>query len=650
MDPILMRAILAMDAYNRGYNPGVTGLVGTQIGGASITQQSDVLPGSPGVNADFYAIAYQLADGSKVISYRGTDASGDFGTDIALWFAQGDTPQLRLALEFYKSVVGAGNDPHAPQNIVLTGHSMGGGLAGYVGALYGQAGSLFDNVAFEGSAQSAYNQSVGPANPALKQIIYGSGTPWAPNYLGRQTYAIDGELAQVAGYRATQTAFQNYFDIGTGVDLGPGPDAVNLHSMSLLVIRLFANGLTDQTSWKASAKYFMPTLFSDDVAIAAGSAGNKGTSDHNEVLRTAIAYSAIDDGTNTTTARPFGDTGIRAMFDDATDFGMALAANASNALMQGAGDAISKIFVQYAGQLAFGKILQTAQASALNGVLTYDQSAGKLTVDLAPAKWADTGVNSAMDIAGRDTLVPDMFTAIKLDNERTSVDSGTFTDDYARTLWNPADKNNITKAVFATTSGATTISETAAPNAKSGAKGGVILVGNTGGDTLEGGDGRDLIAGGDGIDTLKGGKEKDFLFGGANNDTLQGGLGADVMDGGSGIDLADYTDFATGSTLTLGKGDYNNFGLVTFKLTDSATGDIDILFSIEDAKLGVGADTIKIDLTCRVDRGDNQGRWWRCNRPGRRHARFFGVDHGHQIDQHGWHIGGWHFGRRQSCW
>ena len=200
-----------------------------------------------------------------------------------------------------------------------------------------------------------------------------------------------------------------------------------------------------------------------------------------------------------------------------------------------------------------------------------------------------------MDIAGRDTLVPDMFTAIKLDNERTSVDLGTFTDDYARTLWNPADKNNITKAVFATTSGATTISETAAPNAKSGAKGGVILVGNTGGDTLEGGDGRDLIAGGDGIDTLKGGKEKDFLFGGANNDTLQGGLGADVMDGGSGIDLADYTDFATGSTLTLGKGDYNNFGLVTFKLTDSATGDIDILFSVEEAKLGAGADTIKID-------------------------------------------------------
>ncbi len=52
----------------------------------------------------------------------------------------------------------------------------------------------------------------------------------------------------------------------------------------------------------------------------------------------------------------------------------------------------------------------------------------------------------------------------------------------------------VMTAVFATTTAATSISETAAPNAKSGAKGGVILVGNTGADTLTGGDGVDLIA------------------------------------------------------------------------------------------------------------------------------------------------------------
>lgn len=52
----------------------------------------------------------------------------------------------------------------------------------------------------------------------------------------------------------------------------------------------------------------------------------------------------------------------------------------------------------------------------------------------------------------------------------------------------------VMTAVFATKGAATTISETAAPDAKSGAKGAVILVGNSGVETLTGGDGVDLIA------------------------------------------------------------------------------------------------------------------------------------------------------------
>ena len=47
MDDILFRAILALDAYNRGYAPGIASLgggVGAQIGAASIVAQSDVIP------------------------------------------------------------------------------------------------------------------------------------------------------------------------------------------------------------------------------------------------------------------------------------------------------------------------------------------------------------------------------------------------------------------------------------------------------------------------------------------------------------------------------------------------------------------------------------------------------------------------------
>ncbi len=74
VSPTLMQAILAMDSYNRGYNEGIAGLggVGSQIGNAVISQQSNVLEGSDEIEAGFYAVAYNY-DGGTVISYRGTD-------------------------------------------------------------------------------------------------------------------------------------------------------------------------------------------------------------------------------------------------------------------------------------------------------------------------------------------------------------------------------------------------------------------------------------------------------------------------------------------------------------------------------------------------------------------------------------------------
>ena len=79
----LFLSILSMDAYNRGYNPGIAGLsdaAGTQIGGAVI--QNVPLPDGA-VPASFYGLAYKLTEavgtsgnlialGTTIISYRGT--------------------------------------------------------------------------------------------------------------------------------------------------------------------------------------------------------------------------------------------------------------------------------------------------------------------------------------------------------------------------------------------------------------------------------------------------------------------------------------------------------------------------------------------------------------------------------------------------
>ena len=75
----LIYAILAMDAYNRGYGSGISDLgQNGKIGNWTIAANSSVLRDLKGDRLDqpagFYALAYKHADtGAVVISYRGTN-------------------------------------------------------------------------------------------------------------------------------------------------------------------------------------------------------------------------------------------------------------------------------------------------------------------------------------------------------------------------------------------------------------------------------------------------------------------------------------------------------------------------------------------------------------------------------------------------
>jgi hypothetical protein len=156
----LIYAILAMDSYNRGYGTGISALPSSgMIGNYQIIRQSDITPGSEGVNAGFYAIAYKNIDtGEVVIAYRGTDANlvsplGAVGSDalngygIALGAAPGSvfdfaTRQAELAAAFYTAVTGKSDTECAP-NVTLTGHSLGGGLAGFINVTTGTKAVVF---------------------------------------------------------------------------------------------------------------------------------------------------------------------------------------------------------------------------------------------------------------------------------------------------------------------------------------------------------------------------------------------------------------------------------------------------------------------------------------------------------------------------
>ena len=142
----LFLSILSMDAYNRGYNPSIAGLsdaVDTGIGTARVKQASDSRADSAEVAASFYAISYTIgtgvdgiAPGTTVISYRGTDkpakelALVDFAMSYGGSFAQ---KQIAFAQQFF-SAVDASN---GASPMLLTGHSLGGRLAGLQARLFG---------------------------------------------------------------------------------------------------------------------------------------------------------------------------------------------------------------------------------------------------------------------------------------------------------------------------------------------------------------------------------------------------------------------------------------------------------------------------------------------------------------------------------
>lgn len=141
----LFYAVLAMDAYNRDYGAGLT-MIGSAIGDAEIIKR-DSIGVTPAkyqewISAGFYAVAYKwtVKEITKtVISYRGTDnVTGEDpgtkgGSDLWNGWVTGAgvvAKQTELAEQFYKTVTGqTGSYPTNAPNVILTGHSLGGGLA-----------------------------------------------------------------------------------------------------------------------------------------------------------------------------------------------------------------------------------------------------------------------------------------------------------------------------------------------------------------------------------------------------------------------------------------------------------------------------------------------------------------------------------------
>lgn len=646
----LFKAILSMDSYNRGYGSSLdfniydengnivipSDASGTMLGSVEILASSSTILADSDLAIGFYALAYQLPDDSVTISYRGTDgppldAENGFGVGAGLvWTAQSE-----MAFDFYTAVAdsmaGISGSPPQAANISLTGHSLGGGLAGLVGAAYGRSGTLFNNMAFEEAVENLEEITHDPQSEHyeqnFKETVYDLGVPWAANFNGLKTIYTQGDFLGGIGYVPGVEDYQeqeivpiNGLSLGDDVEL-PGIDAAGLHNISSLVIRMFASEQTSGINWNTSAKFFWPVLydnaFSYGIGIAEDTSGTDvGAGNYASILRTMIAYSAVDNGAES--ARPFGDTAIRALYDDANDLGVALAAQ--NTALEPYALAFSQVFVEYAGKLAYNKILQSStyasSQSALEGVL--DRSGNVLRADFSHDKWEAVNISesnyqseSSYDLISALADIPEkeLFYFLYYGNNVREV------------------------AVSVSTAGGVFVSAGYAPEETEGDS---IFQGWSGSDTAIGNIGRDHFYGGAGDDVLVGGAGDDVLVADRGNDVLHGGFVKDELDAArpdwnstgqfssltdmayanDGNDRADYTSMTEGSivvtalapsTFTVAKGPFSALGTDHLYSVEAVWGTFgnDTFIGTGGGTVeyfgGGGVDTYSFDLD--IDRG-----------------------------------------------
>jgi Ca2+-binding RTX toxin-like protein len=551
MDNAQLLAILALDAYNQGVNPNILNR-GADIGVAK-RLNLDLPSGS--TEAGFSAVAYKLeaavgdlAAGTIIISYRGTNDSIDplTGWPIAVGVGAPSSPtvpgsQADLAFRFYESVTGHSVFDGPQSNVVLTGHSLGGGLAGLVASLSGTKATIFDNIPYAGAAMAialAYD-----AIQAGKSILsffadMGTGSVRLPSSSNITSYHVDSEIAgalravapaAVAAVYAAYPPLAAFLAAGTATlqvaeNYQPALDphaslaelgTVQRHAQALLSILQFGEKLTvgdNPPDWTAVAAKFLPSLFDEDIGSSAGAPpkGEGGSNSAADKMQAMIAYSALEDG-----VRPFGDTAVKAMFDDAGDLGRVVSAAESSSTLSAAARALGDSFVQYAGQLAVGKVLAAAEPDVVEGILSLSEDGKILEADFTDATWlVGRGTAGVPEIVGRRELTDEVLN--QQDFASTSLGVNTVRPGM-KLLWNDTDSRIIDKVAFATTDQSLT----------------TTLERRTNDEAL----GRiTLFAAGGGNDVITGSADDEFIYGGAGDDTLDGGGGSNLLVGGSGND------------------------------------------------------------------------------------------------------------------
>ncbi len=640
----LLLAILSMDAYNRGYEPGISGLggSGSVIGTATMGDGSEILVDNQGnpidQAADFYAVAYTDASHGNIIAYRGTDTFDDevLAVDYPIAFnADFDEEEIHLASRFYRAVAGSAS----PGTWTLTGHSLGGGLAGFTGGVYDQEAVGFASIGFFPALLNFQKlvdryQEV-KDDPLLSTVditdlpgmglfftvplaekqlaamgIHPSDLPPLSAHAGNtyQGYHAEGEGAGISRIQLGVTPSTALLEAHLP-DMGGTVGIADAHSASFTAILQY---LKDEHRLKGEeALEFLPlidplfnALFDHDVADDAGFK-KTGVSDIEVVMRDAIAYSAIDEGTMV-----FGNTGIRALFEDANEVGKLMDEGKAPLGYTSAlklERALAKSIVQFAGQMALGKVdykLHT-DPKPEQGFLRKDASGRLLQADLTKELWTlnDAGGENAdreVEVLGIHSMLQDFLAGGSFADRAGPIVLAGMEHLYGdKTI---SDARVINRIDFVLGADPVDVEitdlETGSDTSDPKTAGLVVALDDTD-DRLRGNADNNILLGKGGQDQLYGGAGKDLLIGGAGDDTLYGGSGEDWLHGGDkvatggdfGEDTVDYSEGDNGAptpggitlTFDLSQG-VKLEGHTSIVVSDDGYGNTDHLFAIETIK------------------------------------------------------------------
>jgi Ca2+-binding RTX toxin-like protein len=550
----LINAMLAMDVYSRGANPGLVVNFNT-IG------NYQVIAGSLEWTGSFQAATYQLVGdaSTRIVAYRGTDQIADVlgwlgGAGIVGW------PTQFPEAEFYFAKWGT------TAHVSLTGHSLGAGLAGYIAALNDKTAYAFDAMPFEFAAEGRYEQIHGFVGEMFSDsaaryddihMISTSGEvlstirALAPPVEAVAALAQFGPVtgALVTTKAAIGIAAEQKVVLYSGVNFGL--DAVQLHSASLVVLLQYASD-THHTSWTAAAAPLMSALYNDGLASAVGIAGASSDgavgSGHwaaSDKMKAMISYSAVTD------ASGFGNTAVQALFHAGDALGAVESSGTTAGYLKAlpVETALADIAVEYAALLAQNKDYVIGTSTGVtgheHGALFYDASTNLLEADFSPALWQLSATGAGIDILGKTALISGILSFV-------GEDAALVADAEAQ-LWGGTD--HLTALLASITDAGASVNaatDLAIVSSDGNPLDGTLIVSGKGNDALTGSGGNDLLIGGAGHDILEGGAGNDILVSAGGDDVFRfsHGGGHDVIVNGLAAGNAASGELQLGSGIT----------------------------------------------------------------------------------------------------